>query len=310
MKHSGSSGNPTIICLTPVKNEEWILKNVLSANSTWADRIIVADQCSTDQSRRISKSFDKVTVIENSSQEFNEPERQRLLIDAARLLPAPRVLVAIDADEILSSNLTDSLQWKEALEQRPGTVIEFPRVELWETTEKYFHIGYHPYGYIDDGWAFEGNKIHSDRVPVPDKAPRFRLEDVVILHFQFCNIPRMKSKHRWYRCYERIQYPRKSTASINKRYSWMYSSNKVFKPTKQEWFEMYHEMEIDFNQYFDCENYWWDWEVLRMFKIYGTRVFRKLDIWDVDWEQILKRGLDMKIGGLPNNVTRTTKAWL
>ena len=75
---------PQIICLTPVKNEAWILERFLECASLWADQIIIADQGSDDGSREIARSFNKVQLIENSAKVFNEPERQKLLIEAAR----------------------------------------------------------------------------------------------------------------------------------------------------------------------------------------------------------------------------------
>ena len=38
-----------VICMTPVKNEEWIMERFLAAASLWADCIIVADQHSQDR---------------------------------------------------------------------------------------------------------------------------------------------------------------------------------------------------------------------------------------------------------------------
>ncbi|GAG56902.1 unnamed protein product, partial [marine sediment metagenome] len=48
---------PKIICLTPVKNEAWILDNFIKCASLWADHIIIADQDSTDDARKIAKKY-------------------------------------------------------------------------------------------------------------------------------------------------------------------------------------------------------------------------------------------------------------
>ena len=70
-------GKPIVICLTPVRNEALILDRFLKATSLWADHIIIADQMSTDGSREIAKKHPKVTLIDNLSETFNEPERQK-----------------------------------------------------------------------------------------------------------------------------------------------------------------------------------------------------------------------------------------
>ena len=35
---------PTVVCLTPVKNEAWILDRFLKCAGLWAEHIIIADQ--------------------------------------------------------------------------------------------------------------------------------------------------------------------------------------------------------------------------------------------------------------------------
>src|ERR1041384_653068 len=84
---------PTIICLTPVKNEAWILDRFIQCASVWADHIVIADQGSTDGSREIASKYRKVTLIDNSSPTYNESERQKTLLSAARRFPGPRLLI-------------------------------------------------------------------------------------------------------------------------------------------------------------------------------------------------------------------------
>jgi hypothetical protein len=47
----------------------------------------------------------KVILIENPSPTYNEFAREKLLIEAARNISGPRLLVALDADEALTANL-------------------------------------------------------------------------------------------------------------------------------------------------------------------------------------------------------------
>ncbi len=44
---------PVLICLTPIRNEAWILERFLQCASLWADYIIIGDQNSDDGSREI-----------------------------------------------------------------------------------------------------------------------------------------------------------------------------------------------------------------------------------------------------------------
>jgi glycosyltransferase involved in cell wall biosynthesis len=102
---------PTVICLTPVKNEAWVLERFLRCASVWADYIIIADQKSTDGSQEIARQFKKVILIENPSPTYNEFAREELLIEAARNISGPRLLVALDADEALTANFMNSVEW-------------------------------------------------------------------------------------------------------------------------------------------------------------------------------------------------------
>ena len=44
----------------PTKNEDWIIKQTISAASEFVDNIIVSDQSSTDKTIEILESFKKV----------------------------------------------------------------------------------------------------------------------------------------------------------------------------------------------------------------------------------------------------------
>lgn len=68
----------TIIVITPVRNEAWVLDAYLTCTSSWADYIILADQHSTDGSREIATKYEKVILVDNDLPEMNQA--------AARLL--------------------------------------------------------------------------------------------------------------------------------------------------------------------------------------------------------------------------------
>ena len=122
---------PRIIVLTPVRNEAWILDRFLAVTSRFADQIILADQHSTDDGRAIAARYPKVALIENPSHGFNEAERQLLLLEAARrLAPGPRLLLALDADELLAADAPASPDWQRMLAAPPGTVLGLERVDL------------------------------------------------------------------------------------------------------------------------------------------------------------------------------------
>lgn len=284
------STKPKIICLTPVKNESWILEKFLMAASLWADHIIVADQHSEDNSREIARRFPKVTLIENPSSEFNEPERQRLLIEAARDIDGPKFLITLDADEFLTANFHNSTEWDFILKAPPGTVVRFKWVNLKPGFQKcWFPSEHFPWGFMDDGSEHFGKKIHSTRIPIPANAMTIDLNQIKVLHFQYVDWDRMSSKHRWYQSWEVINQPSRRAMDIYIQYHHMYDVHESdIHDVQDEWFGYYLNFGIDLRKINKQEKYWWDREVLRYFQQYGTHRFRKLDIWEADWAGLSK----------------------
>src|SRR5260370_16728571 len=99
MPEGAGETRPVVVCLTPVKDEAWILERFLTCASLWADHILIADQGSSDDSREIAARFPKVTLIENPSPEVDEPAPQRLPIPPPPRLPRPRLPLPLDAHE-------------------------------------------------------------------------------------------------------------------------------------------------------------------------------------------------------------------
>jgi Glycosyl transferase family 2 len=280
-----------IICLTPVKNEAWILDRFIKCTSLWADYIIIADQHSTDQSRQIALRYDRVILVENKSSTFNEPERQKLLIAEARKLPEPRLLITLDADEILTANCLNSPEWNTLLQAHTGTVIRFQRAELlpdltsyWMPNEEF------AWGFMDDGSEHFGKKIHSPRLPIPTQVPTISLRDIKVLHYQYTNWERMQSKHRWYQCWERLNYSQKSAIDIYRRYHHMDSlvKEQIYSLPK-EWLAGYEQQGIDMTSIYQEPQFWWDQQVLELLDKHGTKIFSREAIWDVDWSALAQK---------------------
>jgi hypothetical protein len=289
MKNSKSPfSRPKIICLTPVKNESWILEKFLMATSLWADHIIVADQFSDDDSREIAGKFSKVILVKNPSAEFNEPERQKLLIEVARKIEGPRLLITLDADEFLTGNFHDSDEWEFIMHAPPGTVIRFKWVNLKPGFTKYWSPDAHfPWGFMDDGSEHVGSIIHSTRIPLPLSSMKIDLDEIKVLHFQYIDWERMASKHRWYQCWEVLNRPKRSSLDIYQQYHHMYEVKEAdVLEVKKEWFDYYLANNLDIKEIKIEHIYWWDREVLGFFQRNGTRMFRKLDVWDANWKKM------------------------
>ena len=193
----------------------------------------------------IAKQFKKVRVITNAETTFNEAGRQQMLIAAAREFPGPRVIVALDADEFLTPNW-NSPEWCAALSSAPGTVLSFDWVNLlpdgkhaWIPPEKI------PYAFVDDGSPHTSHRIHATRIPVPPHSKRHALTDVKVLHLQYTDWSRMKSKQRWYQCWEKINQPAKRPIQIYRQYHRMDSfPPEQLHQVRREWIHGYVDLGI------------------------------------------------------------------
>ena len=274
--------------LTPVRNEAWILERFLSVTSRFADHIIVADQRSTDESRVICRRYPKVVLIDNPTDEFNERDRQLLLLRQARaLVPPPRVLMALDADEILAANAVHTPSWQRMLAAPPGTIVCFERVDLYGTPDRCMrHEGLRPLAYVDDGVEHTPRDMHSTRVPIPDYAGRLMLDDIVVLHYASLRPSALAAKLRWYNVLENVRGTCPWVFKRRFRYAMHvdYTGAGRVEPCSVDWLRGWEDAGIDMRTVAQEQYYWYDFEVLRYLKQHGARKFWLDDIWHFDWE--------------------------
>ena len=283
---------PTFICVTPVKNEAWILDRFLECASTWADHIVVADQHSDDGSRDIARRYDKVTLVNNDSPRYDEDARQKLLLREARRLPAPgrRIIIALDADEMLTANWMDSPEWSRLQRAPAGTVLRFQWINVTPDLQHHWRPDDDiPFGFVDDGAGHEGQAIHSPRLPVPSGAPSLVMRDIAVLHYQYTNWTRMKSKQRWYQCWERLQHPEKRPITLYRQYHHMDAARAAAEPLQEQWLKGYQDAGIDMTSTLCEGTSLWDEKVSQLLEENGTAPFRKLDVWDVDYGALRRR---------------------
>ena len=279
---------PKIIVVTPIKNEDWILDRFLSVTSQFADLIIIADQNSTDKSIEICQRYPKVKLIQNNSEQYDEASRQILLLQTAReLVPEHKIILALDADEILAADAVQTQGWQTMLKAKPGTILCFEKPDLYLTPYQCIrYIQPWPLGYVDDGVEHKPKKVHSIRIPQPDYAKSLYVHDVKILHYALTRPNAQASKVRFYSVVENVL----KTKSFYHRLSGYASQINWSKSGKldlscQEWFLGWESIGIDMKTIKDSQYYWWDFEVIKYFNDYGYLRFWFDDIWNFDWEK-------------------------
>jgi len=310
------SDSPTFICLTPVKNEAWILDRFLQCASTWADHIVVADQQSDDGSREIARSYEKVKLIDNDTPSYDEGARQKLLIDAGRQIPVNdrRVLIALDADEMLSANWMDSTEWEDLLAAEPGTVLRFQWANVGpDVSCAWVDSDHKPFGFVDDGSPHRGRRIHSPRIPIPESGSEMTFHSIKVLHYQYASWERMRSKQRWYQAWERLNNADKRPVTIFRQYHHMEAAIQNAGLVEDKWLRNYEARGVDMRSIPVHPVYHWDKELLEIFDEHGTEPFRKLNVWDADWEKISQSAdleVDTTVEDPRSSMERMVHDWL
>ena len=101
------------------------------------------------------------------------------------------------------------------------------------------------FGFVDDDRAHQGTFIHSPRVPQEKHGPKLYLADIKVLHYQYTDWTRMKSKHRRYEVIETLHDSRRGAISIYRQYHHMDPPNPWRMPIPREWLDGYIRAGID-----------------------------------------------------------------
>jgi hypothetical protein len=279
-----------VVCVVPIKNESWILERFLDMTDVWADRIVILDHLSEDNSVEIARRFASVDLHRYEAEGFDEFERRRLLFDHARAKPGPRLLVAIDADEILAGDGMLGEEWERVLSAPPGTLFRARRYGILPGLKKCWWEGTFAFALVDDGTEFVTSNIHGARIPEAEGVVPIELENIVLLHLQYADWDRMKSKQRWYQCWETLNNSYKRPIQIYRQYHMMdeYKDGKL-DDIPESWLEVYRSRGKLPEFRFDGAPYAWDNQVVDMILEHGAKRFRKVDIWDDPWMEAALR---------------------
>ena len=277
-----------LVCLTPVRNEAWILERFLQAASTWADAIVLLDQGSDDGSVEIARRFSKVQLTEYPHATYDDPIRRGLLVDLARAaVSEPRILVALDADEFVAADAWEHEEMRRFLSSLPGTVARMRWINvLPQEPRAWIPRDLTDFMFVDDGSAFRGEPMHGPRLPGANSPATLDLQGPKVVHLQYLDWDRMRSKQRWYQAQERIEHPSKRPIQIYRQYHHMDAiASSERHQLRDEWFAGYgpdSSQRLLAQQSQDA--YPTDARVLDLLLEYGVERFRRVDLWDGRWE--------------------------
>ena len=283
--------SPIHIVMTPVRNEAWVLRAFLESTSRWADYIIIADQMSTDGSREIAKEYQKVILIDNKNPDFNEAERQALLVAKAREIAAGRdtLLWGLDADEILAANFRETEDWRHIINSIPGDVFWFKWAEICPDQKHYWlsPTTYYPWLFHDDGKEPHGNYVrnmHSMRIPYPiEEKQIYYVDDFRVLHLAYLNPFRTRAKRRLY-CFVDWEMNHRSPISLARSYAHFRKTDMVESLTESMLYSREHDG-FDLFTWVDTtgEKSWFDEYIVERLSRHSEKSLRKLPIWDEEF---------------------------
>lgn len=304
---------PLLIVLTPVRNEAWVLRAFLTATSLWADKIIIADQMSTDGSRDIYREFQtshpkplsptekgdvhhcELIVIDNDREEMHQAATRRLLFNKAREIlngDTNAILYALDADEFLSGDFMHAEDWTKMMNSEPDDVFCWRWMNLKEGDPTKYSDFQHYYWAVhvsETLWTgeFPDNFIHEWRLPWPPnstKEKEFILNELRLIHFARVNTLRQRNKERFYQvCSRASKDNHHNIVYIYRMYHC--EDNLVYQDVPKDLYVTYENSGVDLLELTDLkdEGFYYTEYIKKIFVRDGLSKYSLLDIWDVDW---------------------------
>ena len=203
------NNRPTIIVVTPVRNEAWVLDAFLTCTSSWADYIILADQHSDDGTREIARRYEKVILIDNPTEEWYENICRARLLEEAAKIPGDKIIFGLDADEFLSEGFETTESWRRIVNSHENEIFCFKWLNLFddfstvEFTTSYFDwLGHfdESVDIVEEYRRREEHAIHCARIPCLEEArcKYVFVDDIWVVHLAKLNHERIRQKFDFY----------------------------------------------------------------------------------------------------------------
>ena len=200
---------PTIIVITPVRNEAWVLDAYLTCTSSWADYIILADQHSDDGTREIARKYEKVILIDNPTEEWYEYICRTRLLEEAAKIPGEKIIFGLDADEFLSEGFEKTESWQRIIHSKGNEIFCFNWLNLFDTfsTAEYTSMHFEWAAHFDESVDFveeyqkrEKHAVHCSRIPCLDTSicQYIDVDDFWVVHLAKLNHERIRQKFDFY----------------------------------------------------------------------------------------------------------------
>lgn len=292
-----------IVACMPVRNEEWCLGVTLQAALLWCDTVVCADHGSTDRSREIMEALaaehgrDRVIIRDDGEVEWHEMEQRQLLLETARAVNATHIAI-VDADEIVTANMGRFYGMRDiAINTPAGHILQLPGYNLRNGLDHYHGNGLWAQRLFsvtfrdDPSLHWKGDRFHHREPMGGQLAPYRPMAHGVggIMHLWGASERRLKAKHALYKVTERLRWPSRPAAEIDRMYSmWRSPADAAaarcdsgaawwMAPVPSAWWNGYESLgQIDL----DGEP-WQEAETRRLIEDRGAEYFAGLDLFGV-----------------------------
>jgi hypothetical protein len=292
-----------LVAIMPVRNEDWILGLSARVALMWCDRLVILNHASTDGTDRIIGELagefgNRVVSVLNPNTRWDEMADRQWLLGFARANggdTGATHIALIDADEILTGNLVGSIrQQVQALTL--GQMLTLPLYNLRGGLDRYHENGVWGQRKVSVAFkdvntaAWRGNTFHK-REPEGVQWLRSNMRNVRqgeggVMHLWGALERRLIAKHALYKVNERLYYPGKPVAEIDRMYSWAIKGDTeppyqnygtpetwTYSDVPQAWWKPYDSFRMNANA-----DIWQETEVRRLVAEHGRETFAGLDL--------------------------------
>lgn len=289
-----------LIGMMPCRSEAWCVGMSVRVALQWVDELIFLDHCSTDRSRDIVSDLmrefpNRITDLVEQDSKWNEMAMRQRMLEMARDQGATHLSI-IDCDEILSANVVAAA--RSYIETAPANSIsQWPGYNLRGGLNRYHSNGiwgnrFFSVAFKDWPTAHWGGDTFHQREPRGGKLDPYRpiaQGQGGILHLWAASERRLVAKHALYKVTERLRWPEKKIAEIERTYNWAIKGDPTvpaygtpdtwtYAETPEAWLAGYKNL----LQYIDIHAApWQETEVRRLVALHGKEAFQGLDLFGV-----------------------------
>lgn len=208
----------TIAAMMRVRNESDNIGIVLESIAAYADVIILYDDCSTDDTVNIVKTYQEkgfnIDLIEGEEWLFNEALIHQIIVDRGRKIGVTHFF-QLDADEIFSHELSPKIFRDLMMQMQVGDILALPWLNVNDDISGYYSeeklIGllpsrglkrYKDIAFADDGFTQFGEwqYAHVNTSPFVYTRRFLSMKDSLsLIHLEQINLINYAVKKDWYR---------------------------------------------------------------------------------------------------------------